>query len=72
MTRAEACLAKAAECDRAAVLAAEPNIRTTYSNLAKQWRECAAQVEALERLGRTSKNRNDLSRLGHSSKSSRG
>ena len=49
MTRAQACLARAAECERGAVLATEPNIRTTYSDLAKQWRDLAAQIEALER-----------------------
>ena len=49
MTRAEAYLAKAAECERAAVLASEQNIRATYWDLAKQWRELAVQTEELDR-----------------------
>ena len=52
MTRAEACRARAAECERAAVLANEPNIRNTYWDLPKQWKELATQAEALERKRR--------------------
>ena len=63
MTRAEACLAKAAECERAAVLASEPNIRATYSDLAKQWRELAAHAEALDRKRSGKPNESEHCRL---------
>ena len=47
MTRAEACLAKAAECERAAILANEPKTRAMYRDLAQQWRELAVHAETL-------------------------
>jgi hypothetical protein len=52
MTRAEACLAKAAECERAAVLASDPKVRNMYSDLATQWRELVSQADALEQRQR--------------------
>jgi hypothetical protein len=35
---------------RAALIATEPKIRATYHDLAKQWRELAAQIGELDRL----------------------
>ena len=48
MNRAQAYLAKAAECEHAALSADDPKKRATYWDLAKRWRELAAQAEALE------------------------
>jgi hypothetical protein len=42
---------KAAECERLAVLVADPKLRSTYQDLAVQWRQMAEQLEELE--GRT-------------------
>ena len=55
MTRAEACIARAAECERAAVAANDPKARNMYWDLAKQWRELAAQAETLEQRRRRRK-----------------
>ena len=46
--RAQVCLRKAAECERAAVLAIEPRLQAMYHDLARQWRQMAAQSEELE------------------------
>jgi len=48
--RARACLRKAAECERAAVLAIDPRTQATYRDLARQWREMVDQCEDLDRL----------------------
>ena len=50
--RARACLRKAAECERAAVLAIDPGTQATYRDLARQWREMVDQCEDLDRLRR--------------------
>jgi len=43
--RAEFYRTRAAECEEAANTAADPKVRETYSELAKQWRELARQNE---------------------------
>jgi hypothetical protein len=48
--KAQACLQNAAQCERAAVLAAEPDARATYRDLARQWREMVEHYEELNRL----------------------
>jgi len=55
MTRAEACHAKAAECEHAALSASDSKIRVMYWDLAKQWRELAGDAEALEQRQRARK-----------------
>jgi hypothetical protein len=45
---AEACRRKAGECERAAVLATNPDLQTMYRDLGRQWREMAAQSEEIE------------------------
>jgi hypothetical protein len=50
--QAEACRRKAAECERAAVLATQPAVQAIYRDLARQWLEMAEQSEDLERLHR--------------------
>jgi hypothetical protein len=50
--QAEACRRKAAECERAAVPATQPDTRAIYRDLARQWHEMAEQSEDLERLHR--------------------
>src|SRR5689334_11283192 len=45
----KACLEKAAECERRAVLASDDTARQTYRDLASQWRDMARQVVDLER-----------------------
>jgi hypothetical protein len=49
---AEACRRKAIECQRA-TLAARPNIRQMYLDLAKQWKELAEHAVAIERHRRS-------------------
>jgi hypothetical protein len=48
--RAEACLLKAAACERAATLAYDPTNRELFFDLARQWRDFAAQAADLQRL----------------------
>ena len=50
--RARACLRRAAECERSAVLAIDPGTQATYRDLARQWREIIEQYEDLDRLRR--------------------
>jgi hypothetical protein len=47
--RTKACLEKATECQRRAVLASDAATRKTYRDLAGQWRHMARQMEDLER-----------------------
>jgi hypothetical protein len=47
-TRAEACCRKAERCKRIATVAVDPDAQRIYSELARQWRQRAAQAEALE------------------------
>ena len=51
--QAEACRRKAAECERAAVLATRPDMQAIYRDLANQWREMAEHSEDLERWQRS-------------------
>jgi hypothetical protein len=54
--KARACLRRAAECERAAVLATETVAQGLYRDLARQWRDMVEQYEDLNRLrGATSK-----------------
>ena len=46
------CRQHAADCDRHAVLSADGNIRRQYLDLAKQWRDMAEQLEAMEQFQR--------------------
>lgn len=48
--KARACLRKAVECERAAVLAIDPDAQATYRHLARQWREMVDSYEDLDRL----------------------
>jgi hypothetical protein len=48
-SRAEQYRAQAAQCETAAAAAHDPKIKTTYADLAKQWRDLARQVDTLER-----------------------
>jgi hypothetical protein len=48
--QARACLRRAAECERAAVLASDPGTQAIYRDLARQWREMVEQYEDLDRL----------------------
>jgi hypothetical protein len=47
--QAKACLDKAADCERRALLASEKSHRVIYLELARQWREMAKQAEVLNR-----------------------
>ena len=47
--QAEACRRKAAECERAAVLATRPDMQAIYRDLARQWHRMAEHSEDLER-----------------------
>jgi len=47
--RMNACLAKAAECERRAMLVPDETHRKTYLELARLWRDMAEQVVALDR-----------------------
>jgi muconolactone delta-isomerase len=47
LDQAHACQVKAAECERAAVLASDEKLRQIYRDLAMQWREMARQAEVL-------------------------
>jgi hypothetical protein len=47
--QAEACRRKAAECERAVVLATRPDVKAIYRDLARQWQEMAEHSENLER-----------------------
>ena len=49
LEQAEACRRKAAECERALVLATRPAVQAIYRDLARQWHEMAEQSEDLER-----------------------
>jgi hypothetical protein len=44
-----ACLEKAADCERRALLAADEAQRKTYLELARLWRDMAQQAEMLKR-----------------------
>jgi hypothetical protein len=46
----ESCRKKTLECERRALLVSDQVLRKTYMELAHQWREMAAQAEALDRL----------------------
>ena len=46
--QAEACRRKAAECERAVVLATQPDVQAIYRDLARQWHEMAKHSEDLE------------------------
>ena len=48
--KARACLRRAAECERAAVLATETGAQGLYRDLARQWRNMVEQYEDLDRL----------------------
>lgn len=45
----KACLEKAADCERRAVLVADETHRKTYLELARLWRDMAQQAERLKR-----------------------
>lgn len=40
------------ECERAAAMATDANVKAIYTNLARQWRDMAEQADVLERLAR--------------------
>jgi len=46
--RSERCRRKAGECELAARLALDPEIRVMYRELAQMWREAASQIELLD------------------------
>ena len=48
--QAQACLRKAAQCERAALLATDPGAQATFRDLARQWREMVAACQDLNRL----------------------
>jgi hypothetical protein len=48
--RVEACLQKATECERRALLVTDDAQRKTYLALAHLWRDMAQQVESLQHL----------------------
>jgi hypothetical protein len=54
-SHSEMCRQKALECERRAALATEPNIRETFVDLARQWRDMADQAEELDRKFETAK-----------------
>ena len=47
--QAKACRRKAAECERAVVLATRPDVQAIHRDLARQWQQMAEQSEDLER-----------------------
>jgi hypothetical protein len=47
--RVNACLAKAAECERRALIVTDETHRKTYLELARLWRDMAEQAGMLER-----------------------
>jgi len=47
--RAEACRDKALKCERAALIATDPNVQSAYRDMARQWHEIAEQAVALDR-----------------------
>jgi hypothetical protein len=47
--QADVCRKKAAECERIAILAIEPEKRAMYTQLAAQWREMSEQAERFDR-----------------------
>jgi len=50
--RAEACRRKASECELAARLASDPEMRTMYRALAHEWWEIAKEIEQIDQLSR--------------------
>lgn len=55
--RTKACLRKAADCERAAVLATAPALQAMYRELARQWRDMAEQSKELEQRRPAAKER---------------
>jgi len=49
-TRAEACCRKTERCERIATVAVDPDAQRIYSELARQWRQRAAQAEHLSTI----------------------
>jgi hypothetical protein len=44
----ETCLEKAADCDRMASIAADPEAKVLFADAAKRWRDTAKRIERLE------------------------
>jgi hypothetical protein len=57
--QARACLRKAAQCERAAVLAIDPDTQATFRDLARQWREMVNSYVDLDRLREVTLQKND-------------
>jgi hypothetical protein len=50
--QARTCLRKAVDCERAAVLAINPDAQATFRDLARQWRQMVELYGELDRLRR--------------------
>jgi hypothetical protein len=50
--QAEVYRRKSAECERAAVVATDANVKAIYDTLARQWRDMAEEADVLERMVR--------------------
>jgi hypothetical protein len=63
MSRSERYLARAAECERLAIIANDQQIKRQFAEVARHWRELATASEQAERIGTSEVQRSFVGRV---------